>query len=294
MAQPRPVLPGITYLITRRCYQRTFRLRPHAETNRIFEYCLALAAEKMGVKIHGVVVMSNHHHLVVTDSHGVLPDFLRELHRATAKAINASQGQWENLWAAEQTSAVVLANDEDVIDKLAYLVANPVDAGLVPHPEQWPGVIHWESGFEKHVDRPGTYFGERSPEAATLRIVPAPREFLTAERWDRLLADAIDTKVRAARQAVQAAGASFIGPKGVMAQSFFEKARSYEIKRGINPHFAAKHGATRSVLARLWHRFTTHYRRALQAWRAGSRDVRFPIGTWWMRVQHGALVAREN
>jgi hypothetical protein len=40
-------------------------------------------------------VMSNHHHLVVTDRRGALPDFLRELHRLTAKAINASQGQWK-------------------------------------------------------------------------------------------------------------------------------------------------------------------------------------------------------
>jgi hypothetical protein len=39
-------------------------------------------------------VMSNHHHMVVSDPNGVLPDFLREFHRTMAKAINASQGQW--------------------------------------------------------------------------------------------------------------------------------------------------------------------------------------------------------
>jgi hypothetical protein len=58
--------------------------------------------------------MSNHHHLVVTDPRGVLPEFLRELHRLTAKAINASQGQWENLWAAEPCNAVRLVTDHDV------------------------------------------------------------------------------------------------------------------------------------------------------------------------------------
>ena len=114
MAHPRRVVPGETYLITRRCYQRTFRLRPCAETNSIFLYCLAFAAQRTGVVLHAVCVMSNHHHLVVTDTCAVLPEFLRELHRLTAKAINAAQGQWENLWAAEPCNAVRLVTDHCV------------------------------------------------------------------------------------------------------------------------------------------------------------------------------------
>ena len=126
MSLPRRVVPGTTYLITRRCYQRTFRLRPSRRTEGIFLYCLGVAAEKTGVVVHAACVMSNHHHLVVTDVKGVLPDFLRELHRSTAKALNASQGQWENLWSAEQTSAVELGSDDDIIERMAYVVANPV------------------------------------------------------------------------------------------------------------------------------------------------------------------------
>ncbi len=106
VAHPRRIVPGETYLITRRCYQRTFRLRPSALTNGIFACCLGFAMEKTGVLLHAVCVMSNHHHLVLTDPKGLLPDFLRELHRLTAKAINASQGQWENLWAAEHCNVV--------------------------------------------------------------------------------------------------------------------------------------------------------------------------------------------
>ncbi len=97
MAHPRRIIAGETYLVTRRCYQRTFRLRPCPDTNRVFLYCLALAAKSTGVLIHAACVMSNHHHLVVTDVRGVLPDFLRELHRLSAKALNALHGEWENL-----------------------------------------------------------------------------------------------------------------------------------------------------------------------------------------------------
>lgn len=41
--------------------------------------------------------MSNHRRLVVSDPEGVLPEFLRELHRTMAKALNALQGHWESL-----------------------------------------------------------------------------------------------------------------------------------------------------------------------------------------------------
>ena len=101
MARPRPIVASKTYMITRRCYQRTFRLRPSDETNQIFLYSLAWAAAKTGVQIHAACVMSNHHHIVLTDVCGMLPDFLRELHRTVAKAVNATQGEWENLWSAE-------------------------------------------------------------------------------------------------------------------------------------------------------------------------------------------------
>jgi REP element-mobilizing transposase RayT len=177
MAHPRRVVPGETYLITRRCYQRTFRLRPCLETSQIFLYCLAFAAERTGVVLHACCVMSNHHHLVVTDTRGVLPDFLRELHRLTAKAMNAWQGQWENLWAAEPCNAVRLVTDEDVDDKIAYVVANPVAAGLVEQPEQWPGVLLWGESLRR-VTRPESYFREEGtcPEEASLAIErPVPR-----------------------------------------------------------------------------------------------------------------------
>jgi REP element-mobilizing transposase RayT len=165
MAHPRRIVPGETYLITRRCYQRTFRLRPSELTNTIFLYCLAFAAMRTGIAVHAVCVMSNHHHLVVTDTRGVLPDFLRELHRLTAKAINASQGQWENLWAAEPCNVVRLVTDEDVESKIAYVVANPVAAGLVRQPDEWPGVLLWGERVVT-VRRPDVYF---APEGKARR-----------------------------------------------------------------------------------------------------------------------------
>lgn len=295
MGHPRCVVPGTTYLITRRCYQRTFRLRPSARTTAIFSYCLALALEKTGVLLHAVCVMSNHHHLVITDPRGVLPDFLRELHRATAKALNASQGQWENLWAAERCNAVRLADDQTILDKMAYVATNPVAAGLVEQPEHWPGLTRWGTSGEQ-VDRPDDYFGEHGtgPAHVTLRVGPpifaADTEEDRAE-WTRRLRAAIKQSVTEAQQTIRAAGRRFLGAAGVLAQSFVKRAQSCEKKRGVVPRVAAKDRSLLRALIRSERLFRSLYSGALSQWRAGIRSVVFPFGTWWMRVHHAATTA---
>src|SRR6185295_18352497 len=77
MSLPRAVVPGRTYMITRRCSERRFFLRPDRETNNAFIYCLAVAAQKYGVKVIFTATMSNHHHTGVVDLEGNLPDFER-------------------------------------------------------------------------------------------------------------------------------------------------------------------------------------------------------------------------
>ncbi|MBK6848690.1 MAG: hypothetical protein IPG96_14555 [Proteobacteria bacterium] len=62
MSLPRPVIAGETLLVTRRCVQRQFLLRPSATVNGIIGYCLAVAAERYGVRVHAFCVLSNHLH----------------------------------------------------------------------------------------------------------------------------------------------------------------------------------------------------------------------------------------
>ncbi|MEZ5819093.1 MAG: hypothetical protein R3D44_18640 [Hyphomicrobiaceae bacterium] len=53
-------------MVTRRCTQRTFLLRPDDATTQTFLYCLAHAAEQTGVQVLYSMVMSNHHPSVPT------------------------------------------------------------------------------------------------------------------------------------------------------------------------------------------------------------------------------------
>jgi REP element-mobilizing transposase RayT len=250
--------------------------------------------QKTGVLLHAACVMSNHHHLVVTDPKGLLPEFLRELHRLTAKAINASQGQWENLWAAEPSNAVRLITDDDVEDKIAYVIANPVAAGLVMQPEQWPGFVRW-GDVALDVERPASYFREDGscPDVLTLTIAPPmPREIPSGhpgtwrERIGRLIARYVDK----AHRDIKSAGRVFLGRAGVIACSFVRRALSYEQRFGVLPTFAAKVDVVRDRLRKIERHFRTRYRAALEQWRGGMRGVVFPFGTWGMRVLHRAVV----
>jgi REP element-mobilizing transposase RayT len=67
-------------MITRRCSERRFFMRPDRETNNAFIYCLALAARKASVGIVCAGTMSNHYHAIVVDNDGRLPQFLECFH----------------------------------------------------------------------------------------------------------------------------------------------------------------------------------------------------------------------
>jgi putative transposase len=91
VTKPRCVLPGIVYLLTRRCSERRFFLLPEPAVTQIFEYLLGLLAKKYGIAVHAYVVMSNHYHLVVTDTAGRMPDVQRELNSLLARAGTRAQ-----------------------------------------------------------------------------------------------------------------------------------------------------------------------------------------------------------
>jgi putative transposase len=282
---------GVTHLLTRRTYQRTFRLRPDALTNQIAMYCLAWTAAKYGMLIHAIVILSNHHHLALTDPNGRLPEFLRDFHRSLAKALNVSQRECENLWSAEHASAVLLPTLDDLIDKIAYAVANPVAAGLVEHPSQWPGVLMWEPGSSVVVKRPEVYFDPNgsAPESVELRISTPPN--VDPEEWAARVRRAVDEKVASARQEVLDQGMRFLGAAAVMGKSFLDRAKSYEAKRSINPMLAARDVFVRKAYQRILRQFYRDYAAALARWQDGDRLVEFPFGTWWMGVHHRAIVA---
>lgn len=292
MTAARQVLPGSTYLVTRRCAQRQLLLRPSDETNALFLYVLAVAARRFNVRVHAFCVLSNHYHLVVTDPDARLPAFGQYLDSLVARATNAALGRWEAFWAPSSYSAVALAAPEDIVSKTAYVLANPVAAGLVRRGREWPGL--W-SGPEPIgaaplvAVRPTTFFRANGymPEKVELELTPPPG-FGSAADFRRQVEEALS--VLEASEATSRSHA-FLGRRKVLAQRPTFRPAPRELRRALNPRVARDKWKRIETLARLAE-FVESYREAWRARREGRTEELFPPGTYLMRVLHGAPCAQ--
>ncbi|HET9595864.1 MAG TPA: hypothetical protein VFP65_09805 [Anaeromyxobacteraceae bacterium] len=289
MSLPRQVLPGTIYLVTRRCTQRQFLLRPSAITTAVFGYLLAVAAGRYGVAVHAFCVLSNHYHLIVSDPDARLPAFQQFLDAFVARALNTALGRCESFWAPDTYSAVALTSLEDVVDKTAYVLANPVAAGLVAAGSAWPGL--WSSpesigGAPLEFGRPSGFFSPDGsmPDRATLQLV-APGRFTSADQFRALLGPALAVREQRARAARSCRG-GFLGVARVLRQKTTASPAGREPRRKLNPRIAARDKWKRiEALGRLVE-FLVRYQRAWDARREGDVDAVFPAGTYLLRVLH--------
>jgi putative transposase len=288
MSAPRRIVPGTTYLLSRRCFGRHFLLRPSNKTNQIFKFCLAAAAEKTGVLLHNFCVLSNHYHIVATDVRGNLPRFMHWLNEYVAKCVNAELGRWEFFWAPGSYSAVALVDREDVIDKLVYVFTNPVDAGLVPRHEQWPGansLLAEIDGAPQVVQRPKGFFRQKGPVPQTARLQMVSPSAFDGERSECLAS--VETRILEREREAQQQGVSFLGVRRVLAQSPFSRPSTSEPRRELNPRVASRDKWQRiEVLQRLTC-FLEAYRAALKRFANGDWATVFPFGTYGVRVRFG-------
>jgi REP element-mobilizing transposase RayT len=290
---PRLIVPGATYLLTRRCSERRFFLKPDSMVTAIVQYVIAVAAARYGIAVHAYCALSNHLHLVLTDRDGRLPEFTQYLDSQVARAVNAFIGHWEAFWDSDGVSQVVLETQDAILEKLTYVLANPVAAGLVRHAAEWPGL--WSApeligGAALEVKRPTFYFNPDGymPASVPLQLCRPPG-FDDDEGFVRALAARLRTAEDAAATELGRDGRAFLGRRRVLAQSPFARPRPGEPRRQLKPRVACRNKWKRIEALQRLGAFVRSYRTALAAWRAGDRTVLFPPGTWLLRVQHGAL-----
>jgi putative transposase len=282
MTLPRRVLPNRTYLITRRCSERRFFLRPDPQITWIFEYLLALACERHGVELHGFVCMSNHYHLVVTDPDARLPEFQQYLNSLLARAVNCARGRWEAFWSRDSYNAVELLEHADVLDKLAYTLLNPVRAGLVGRARAWGGATSASMRFggRRLVPRPSEFFSEEMPEHVSLELVAPP---LHGEAGVKLeLDEQLAGRVEPVEQQLRKSGCKPMGMAAVLRQDWNESPVTREPRRGLIPRIAARCAAVRiAAIVELQH-WVEAYRIALARFKDGQREIEWPTGTYRM------------
>ena len=287
MTAPRRIIAGEYYLVTRRTMQRAFLLRPDPEVNRMFEYCLAEAANKFDIELIAWCAMSNHYHSVIYDPYGRAPAFLERFHKMLSKVLSVHLRRFEGIWSKEQTCLTRLVTMNDVFEKVVYVYSNPAAAHIVEDIAQAPGSSSWNrmGRDAKGVARPKPYFCEagRMPAEVGLRaVVPRGLRGESKEAWI--------ARVRAAVRRRQSNLAKERGTRGVLGAERAMKTDPNAMPKTkaprwkLRPHLACKEKDRMKAERRALKEFRADYRTMLLRFRAGESRVEFPEGTYRLRL----------
>ncbi len=285
MTPPRFIVPGATYLVTRRCIGRRYLLRPDKKMMSAMVYCLAVAAKRYNVSVHALCVMSSHYHLIATDNEGNFPLFTQYFHRLVALSVQKLRSWDEVVWEpGRKTSMVELLDDGATIAKTLYTMCNPIKASICRKEQQWPGNIL--SGTHT-ANRPEHFKPRVLPGDASLTFEPPPS--MTAAEWQEAL-DEYRPEARAearehARKYSNKAG-RFIGTKEALQTKPTYCPRTKRIKGELSPRFASRCKKTLTRAIKQMYAFYDAYRTAMQEMAEGIVTY-FPEGTWLLARQLG-------
>jgi putative transposase len=99
---------------------------------------LKLYSEKYGVAVHSYVLMTNHVHLLVTpETEQGVSQMMQALGRYYVRYINQTYGRTGTLWEGRYKSTLV-DSDNYFLTVSRYIELNPVRAGMVAHPAEYP------------------------------------------------------------------------------------------------------------------------------------------------------------
>ena len=152
----RVVAPGFPHHVTQRGNRRmqTFFVE---EDYRRYGALMAEWCTRLNVAVWAYCFMPNHVHLVLApESAEGLHRAVSEVHRRYTRDVNFREGWRGHLWQGRFASYVM--DERHLLAAVRYIELNPVRAGLVEHPEQYP----WSSA-RAHV---------RGRDDALVRVAP--------------------------------------------------------------------------------------------------------------------------
>jgi REP element-mobilizing transposase RayT len=285
--------PGQLYLVTTRCHQARFFLRPDRELNDAVLEWLARAQQRFPrLRSLAVCVLSNHLHLVVRDEDGELAAWASYFLGHVARAVNRIRGRSGSCFERRYSAEPIL-DDEALFDRLVYVAANPVNAGLCERVRDWPGVVLFSPDGDYQeipvswVDRDPHRFacvrarlrGESAPEGDAFRmqgrLVVDPLPSTDPSRSDgEALSAAIKARERELAEERCRTGRKTLSRKQLLAQSWRSAPR--QPKRSPRPLCHAADPDLRERFRKGFREFASLFREASERLRGGQGNVSFP------------------
>ena len=150
MARPLRInYPGAFYLVTSRGNEQREVFKSQRDREKFLTY-LESAAERYGAVIHCWCLMGNHYHLLLETPEGNLPQIMRHINGAYTTYFNVKRRRSGHLFQGRY-KAILVEAEAYAAELSRYIHLNPVRAGLVTKPEDYP----WSS-YGSYIGRAGT------------------------------------------------------------------------------------------------------------------------------------------
>ncbi|NML47692.1 transposase [Ramlibacter sp. G-1-2-2] len=138
---PRLTVPGQPHHIIQRGNNRQAIFETRADYELLLEL-LDENARKQHVALHAYVLMSNHFHLLATpETAEGIPQMMQAVGRRYVRTYNNRHQRTGTLWEGRYRSTLIQA-DRYLLACMAYIDLNPVRAGMVSDPAQYPWSSH--------------------------------------------------------------------------------------------------------------------------------------------------------
>ncbi len=278
---------GEIYLVTMRCFQGRFLLRPSEETNEVLGGVLARAVRLNGVELFAFAFASNHMHLLVRAPRGNLPRFMQYLATNISKKVGFLAG-WRGAFWERRYSAQPVLDEEALQDRLRYLLAHGPKEGLVRRCGEWPGLsslkllldrrprrfrwFDWTRRSSSRIDsRKKLRFDDCWAELEELVLAPLPSAALRTRgaigRFLQRATEAIEMEAAGTHRRV-------LGVAGVLSQH--PQHRPDRPERKPRPLCHTTIAALREEFRDRYRAYAAAFGEASSRWKAGDFFAQFP------------------
>ncbi|MCS3902016.1 putative transposase [Methylohalomonas lacus] len=146
--KPRMYLPHIPVHLVQRGNNRNACFFAEDDYHFYLD-CLGRGLRRYGVQLHAYVLMTNHVHLLLTpqDETGI-SRLMQYLGRQYVGYINKTYRRSVTLWEGRHKASLVQA-DNYLLTCMRYIELNPVTAGMVERPEQYPWTSYHHNAWGK-------------------------------------------------------------------------------------------------------------------------------------------------
>lgn len=139
--RPRIALQDIPMHIIQRGNNRTPCFHAN-EDYRVYLRNLADLAARCACRVHAYVLMTNHVHLLITpEADGAASRLMKHLGQRHAQYVNRVHGRTGTLWEGRFRSCLI-EEESYLISCYRYIEMNPVRAGMVANPSDYPWSSH--------------------------------------------------------------------------------------------------------------------------------------------------------